>query len=79
MSRRSSKFLNFMNKIVSIALLILGVVIFGYGLSASDSIGSAFSRLFTGAPTDNTIWLLLGGGLAMAIGAAGLFRGSKAL
>ncbi len=68
-----------MNKIVSIVVLILGVVIFGYGLNASDSIGSGFSRLFTGAPTDNTIWLLVGGGIAMAIGAAGLLRGSKAL
>ncbi len=68
-----------MNKLISIALLILGVIIFGYGLNASDSIGSGFSRLFTGAPTDNTIWLLVGGGLAIAIGAAGLFRGSKAL
>lgn len=68
-----------MNKIVSIALLILGVLVFGYGLKASDSIGSSFSRLFTGAPTDNTIWLLVGGGIAMAIGLAGLLRGSKAL
>lgn len=68
-----------MNKIVSIALLILGIVIFGYGLNASDSVGSAFSRLFTGAPTDNTVWLLLGGGLAIAIGAGGLFRGSRSL
>jgi hypothetical protein len=68
-----------MNKLFSIVLLVLGIVIFGYGLKASDSIGSGFSRLFTGAPSDNTIWLLVGGGLAIAIGAGGLFRGSKAL
>jgi hypothetical protein len=65
------------NKPVSIALLIGGIVALVYGVSASDSVGSSFSRLFTGNPTDKTIWLLLGGAVATAVGAAGLFRGSK--
>jgi hypothetical protein len=66
-----------MNKPVSLALLVVGIVLLIYGVSASDSIGSSFSRLFTGAPTDKTIWFLVGGGVAAAVGLAGLLRGSK--
>ena len=66
-----------MNKIVSLVLLIGGIVLIIFGISASESIGSDFSRLFTGAPTDRSIWLLVGGIVATAIGAGGMFRGSK--
>lgn len=66
-----------MNKIISLILLAGGVILIIYGISASDSIGSSFSRFFTGSPTDKTIWLLIGGIVATAIGAGGLMRGSK--
>jgi LPXTG-motif cell wall-anchored protein len=63
-----------MNKPVSLVLLVGGIVLLIYGANASDSIGSSFSRLFTGSPTDQTIWLLIGGLAATIIGAAGLLR-----
>ncbi len=66
-----------MNKILSLALLIGGLVLIIYGFNASDSIGSDVSRFFTGNPTDKTIWFFLGGILAAAIGAGGLMMGSK--
>lgn len=66
-----------MNKILSLALLAGGVALIVYGISASNSIGSDFSRLFTGSPTDKSIWLLIGGIVAAALGAGGLLRGSK--
>lgn len=66
-----------MNKPISLALLIGGIILLVYGISASDSVGSSFSRMFTGSPTDKTIWLLVGGAVATAVGAAGVFRGSK--
>jgi uncharacterized membrane protein len=64
-----------MNKVISLALLIGGIVLFIYGLSASDSIASGVSRAFTGSPTDKTIWLLVGGIIASIIGVVGLVRG----
>jgi hypothetical protein len=67
-----------MNKPLSFALLVGGIILVIYGLNASDSVGSSFSRLFTGSPTDKTIWLLVGGIVAVAVGAGGLLRGSKA-
>jgi hypothetical protein len=66
-----------MNKLLSLALLVIGIVLIIYGISASNSVGSSFSRLFTGSPTDKTVWLLIGGIAAAAIGAGGLISGSK--
>ncbi|MEO6005132.1 MAG: DUF3185 family protein [Opitutus sp.] len=66
-----------MNKLVSIILLVGGIVLIVYGINASNSIGSDFSRLFTGSPTDKSVWLLIGGVVAAAVGAGGLFRGSS--
>lgn len=66
-----------MNKLLSLALLAIGIVLIAYGISASDSIGSDVSRLFTGSPTDKTIWLLIGGVIASVIGAGGLMLQAK--
>jgi len=67
-----------MNKIISLALLVTGISLLIYGANASDSLGSDFSRFFTGSPTDKTMWLIIGGACASVVGAAGLlFRGSK--
>ena len=64
-----------MIKPISLALLIGGIILIIYGISASDSIGSSFSRFFTGNPTDKTMWLLIGGIVATGLGAGGLFLG----
>ena len=50
-----------MNKGIGIALLVVGIALIIFGFSASDSVTSGVSRAFTGAPTDKTLWLLLGG------------------
>jgi uncharacterized membrane protein len=65
-----------MNKSLSIALLAVGVVLTVYGVSAADSVTSGFSRLFTGAPTDKAVWLLVVGLVAGIAGLVGLFRGA---
>ena len=66
-----------MNRIFSLGLLVAGMVLVVYGLAALDSIGSSISRFFTGSPTDKTVWLLIGGIVAAAIGFGGLLRDSK--
>ena len=66
-----------MNKAISLALLVGGIVLIIYGVSASDSIGSSFSRFFTGNPTDKTMWLLIGGIVAAVAGLFGVLRDSK--
>ncbi len=66
-----------MNKIISLAFLAVGVVLIIYGIQATNSLGSDFSRFFTGSPTEKSIWLLIGGIIVAAIGMVGLCRGSK--
>ena len=67
-----------MNKGIGIALLVVGVILLAYGISASDSASSGISRAFTGAPTDKTLWLLLGGTASAIVGAVMTFRSGKA-
>lgn len=66
-----------MNKSISLALLVVGVVLLVYGFIASNSVRSDFSRLFTGEPTDRTIWLLIGGGVLAIVGLGGVATGGK--
>jgi hypothetical protein len=65
------------NKIISLALLVGGIILIIYGMNASNSVGSGFSRFFTGSPTDKTMWLLIGGAVAAVLGAGGLLCSSK--
>lgn len=66
-----------MHRFFSVVLLVAGVILLIAGVNEADSIGSSFSRLFTGAPTDRTVWLLLGGLVAVILGLTSLARGSR--
>jgi H+/Cl- antiporter ClcA len=66
-----------MNKITSLALLVVGIVLIIFGVQSTNSFSSDLSRFFTGSPTDKAIWLLLGGIVAGIIGLFGMMRGSK--
>ena len=58
-------------------LLAGGVVLIIYGVSASDSISSSFSRFFTGSPTDKAVWMLIGGTVVAVIGLVSTLRSWK--
>jgi hypothetical protein len=64
-----------MNKAISLALLVVGIILLISGVAASDSAASGISRFFTGNPTDKTMWLMLGGIAAVVVGGGGLLRG----
>ena len=66
-----------MNKIVSLALLVGGVVLIIFGISATNSFSSDVSRFFTGSPTDKAVWMLIGGITAAIVGLAMTLRSSK--
>ena len=57
-----------MNKALGIGLLVAGIVLTIFGISASESFGSEVSRFFTGTPTDKSMWLLIGGIVAGIVG-----------
>lgn len=62
-----------MRTYLGVAMGVVGLMLVMFGLDASDSLASRFSRLFTGSPTDRTIWLLIAGVVVMAAGAAMVF------
>ena len=63
--------------LISIALLVGGIVLIVFGVSASNSLNSDISRFFTGSPTDKAIWMLVGGAAASIAGAVGLVLGLR--
>lgn len=66
-----------MNKAISIALIIGGLVLIVLGVQAMDSFGSDVSRFFTGSPTDKAVWMLIGGIIAASVGLYGTARGAR--
>ncbi len=63
-----------MNKGMSVALLVVGVILLVFGLNAYRSASSDVSRFFTGAPTDKALWLLIGGVVVGIVGFFGLAK-----
>ena len=53
---------------------LVGIVLLVFGISAANSFGSEVSTAFTGTPTDEAMWLEIGGGVITAIGLYGWFR-----
>ena len=64
-----------MNKNSFVALLVGGVIMIIWSVSASDSLSSDVSRFFTGSPTDKAIWLLVSGIVAAVVGLFGILQG----
>lgn len=66
-----------MNRAVSLAILAGGILLLIFGINAYNSSNSDISRFFTGAATDKSMWMLVGGVVATVLGLVGLLRGSK--
>ncbi len=66
-----------MIKAISIALLAGGVVLLYFGGQSFHSFANDMSRMFTGAPTNKTIWLIAGGIIATLAGLIGLISSSQ--
>ncbi len=66
-----------MKKGISLALVIVGLIFIFWGINASESISSEFSRIFTGSPTERTMWLMAIGIVCSVAGLFGLMGRSK--
>ena len=65
-----------MNKSISLGILVCGLLLIIFGISASQSVSSDISRFFTGSPTEKALWMLSGGVAATIVGLLGVSRGS---
>lgn len=54
---------------IGIILVVVGVILLVLGIQASNSLASDISKFFTGNPTDRSVWLMLGGTVAILVGA----------
>lgn len=65
-------------RVLGLVLLVVGVILFAFGLNASDSVADSVKEGITGRYTDKTMWYLIGGA-ALAIAGAGtaLFGGRR--
>ena len=68
-----------MNRALSIALLVGGLVLLGFGINAANSVSGETSTALTGTPTDKALWLMIGGGVVALVGLVGLMRKPTAL
>lgn len=66
-----------MNRILGIVIIAAGAILLFYGVQASHSFSSGVSRVFTGSPTDHTIWLMVAGFAVLIAGLVVLMRGGK--
>lgn len=63
-----------MNKAIGLALIIGGAILLIFGIQASHSFTSDVSRTFTGNPTNQSVWMIVGGAVAAIVGLALAFR-----
>lgn len=57
-----------MNNIVGLAVLALGIILLIFGFNEAHSFTSDVSRTFTGNPTNRSMWLIIGGAVAVVVG-----------
>ena len=66
-----------MNMSLAIVLLIAGSVLLILGIGSTDSIQNTFSRIFTSHYVERTTWLIVGGGILVALGLLGCYRSRR--
>lgn len=64
-------------RLVGIIVLVIGVILLGFGLNATDAPVDQISETLTGKYTDRTMWYLVAGGAAIVAGGALALFGSK--
>ena len=55
-------------KTLGIVLLVVGIVLLGWGYNVSQSVSSQFSSAFSGSPSDKAMYLYIAGGICAALG-----------
>lgn len=55
-------------KLLGIILVVIGIILLVFGFNASQSLGDQVTETFTGRFTDETMWYIIGGAIAVVIG-----------
>jgi uncharacterized membrane protein YidH (DUF202 family) len=63
-----------MNKIIGLAILVAGAILLYFGYTEYNSTASEMTEMVTGNPTDNAIWFLVGGAVAIIVGLGAILK-----
>ncbi len=63
---------------LGVALLLGGVVLLYFGYQESNALASEVAEVFTGSPTDQAMWKMIGGGVLAVFGGILAVLGSRA-
>lgn len=55
-------------KLLGIILVVIGIILLVFGFNASQSLGDQVTETFTGRFTDETMWYIIGGAVAVVLG-----------
>jgi multisubunit Na+/H+ antiporter MnhB subunit len=66
-----------MNNVVGLAVFAVGIILLILGFNESQSFSSDVSRVFTGNPTNRSIWFIAGGAAAIIMGLVLSIRGFR--
>lgn len=55
-------------KLLGIILVVIGIILLVFGFNASQSLGDQVTETFTGHFTDETMWYIIGGAVAVVVG-----------
>lgn len=56
------------NKLINLALIVVGIGLVYWGYSESQSVASQVSEAFSGSPQDKVMYKYIGGAVALVIG-----------
>jgi hypothetical protein len=56
-------------RIIGIAIAVLGLILLFYGMQQADSPVDQLSEFLIGRPTEETLWYIIGGIVALVVGA----------
>jgi hypothetical protein len=60
---------------LGLAFLVGGIILLVFGINKSDSVSDEISNLFSGSPTSETVWFIVGGAAAAVLGLGMLLFG----
>ena len=63
---RRTKMMN--AKTLGIVLLVVGIILLGWGYNISQSVSSQFSSAFSGSPSDKAMYMFISGGICAVLG-----------
>lgn len=64
------------NRLIGLILLVVGIILLYFGWQSTESLADQVSETVTGRFTDETTWYLIGGAVAIVVGAVLAFKRS---